>query len=250
VTDADSTLQPVPDALLAPRPDAQDRLGGLSAPDPAALNRTHDMAGLRARGGLVVRSIEDRRRALVAARVARCGGGVAIDVGCEDGWIASAYADRMTQTVLVDVDPAMLERARARAIPRARTLVADAAAVGAVPPASADVVVLSAILEHVADPRAVLGAWAAALRPGGRFVVYVPADRPILALKRALRVTHLARLVRGISLEPAPGHVRVFSRRALVRLLRPFGVLEELEFDPVCLGYAATVRVPAATDGS
>ena len=39
MTDADSTLQPVPDTLLAPRPDAQDRLGGLSAPDPRCAAR-------------------------------------------------------------------------------------------------------------------------------------------------------------------------------------------------------------------
>jgi SAM-dependent methyltransferase len=212
------------------------------------------MAGLRSRGGIVVRTIEERRKDLVAARVRRvltlvpsgpCSGVVA-DVGCEDGWIAQAYAAHAGETILVDVDPAVL--GRATAIPRCRTVVADAATRDAVPRASVDVVVLSAILEHVVDPGAVLAAWAPALREGGRFVVYVPADRPILALKRVLRVARLAFLVRGVSLDPAPGHVRTFSRRSLVRLLKPFGVLEEVEFDPAVLGYAATVRVTPPDD--
>lgn len=254
MTEPASTSPPVPDATLAPSPTPTGARRNRSSPavettDASTLNRTHDMAGLRSRGGIVVRSIEDRRRDLVAARVRRAlasapaasRGGVVADVGCEDGWIARAYAEHALETILVDVDPCVL--ARAFAIPRSRTVVADAASIGAVAPASVDVVVLSAILEHVPDPRAVLAAWAPALRAGGRFVVYVPADRPILALKRVLRLMRLRFLVRGISLEPAPGHVRTFSRRSLVRLLKPFGVLEEIEFDPAVLGYAATVRL-------
>ena len=263
MTDADST-PPVPDAILARAPtprgsrsddghSSDDRHGGVGLFDASALNRTHDKAGLRSRGGIVVRSIEDRRRELVVARVRRAlsllasgsplRSGVVADVGCEDGWIARGYAEQAAQTILVDVDPRMLARACESSIPRCRTVVADAAFEGAVAPSSVDVVVLSAILEHVRDPKAVLAAWAPALSDGGRFVVYVPADRPILALKRVLRATRLGFLVRGVSLDPAPGHVRTFSRRSLVRLLKPFGVLEELEFDPAVLGYAATVRV-------
>lgn len=222
-------------------------------PDAAALNLTHDMAGFRARGGFVVRSIEARRRALVADRVLRAAAAgrgassVVVDVGCEDGWIAHGFAASVGETILVDVDPAVLARAAGRGLPRSRTVVADAASAEGVSPSSADIVVLSAILEHVPDPRAVLGAWSGALRPGGRFVVFVPADRPILVIKRFVRATGLGRLLRGISLEPAPGHVRVFSRRSLVRLVKPFGVLEEVEFDPGVLGYAATVRTPSGS---
>jgi SAM-dependent methyltransferase len=241
VTDAMPNRPPVPPVVPArspvPFPTATTRDA------VAALNRTHDMAGLRARGGLVVRSIEARRRALVVRRVLRAGGGVVVDVGSEDGWIAAGYAAHVRETILVDLDPSMLARARARGLPRVRTLEADAAAPDVLAPASVDVVVLSAVLEHVPRPEAVLHAWAPALRVGGRFVVFVPADRPILAAKRLLRATGLHRLARGVSLDPAPGHVRTFTRRSLVRLLNPFGVLEEVEFDPAVLGYAATLRV-------
>lgn len=255
MTDSESSSSSVPDVTAIHR--LHDSIGSPgSALDASRLNRTHDMAGLRSRGGIVVRSIETRRRELVVARVRRAivlstspsgpgasPSGVVVDVGCEDGWIAQGYAAHARETILVDVDPIVLERARAASIPRSRTVTADAAARGAVPPSSADVIVLSAILEHVSDPGAVLAAWAPALRDGGRFVIYVPADRPILTLKRLMRMTRLGFLARGVSLDPAPGHVRTFSRRSLVRLLKAFGVLEEVEFDPAVLGYAATVRV-------
>lgn len=218
---------------------------GAASVDPArnaALNATHDMAGLRARGGRIVRAIEARRRRLVSARVLRSRPRVVADVGCEDGWLAEAYADRVGETVLVDLDPAMLARARAKRLPRTRTVVGDASDATLLAPLGADVVVLSAVLEHLARPALALSAACAALRPGGRIVVYVPADRPILLAKRLLRVTRLSRLVPGLSLEPAPGHVRTFDRASLVRLLAPFGTVEEVVFDPAVLGYAAVVR--------
>ena len=70
---------------------------------------------------------------------------------------------------------------------------------------------------------------------------------------RAVRLTGATRLgglVRGVSLAPAPGHVRTFDRSSLVRLLKPFGVLEEVVFDPAVLGYAAVVRSPSLPRGA
>jgi SAM-dependent methyltransferase len=211
----------------------------------ATLNRTHDMAGMRARGGRLVRAIEERRRRLVAHRVVRLRPRVAVDVGGEDGWIAEAWASRVGETVIVDLDPAMAERARARRLPRTRVLVGDATDPGLLPRGGADVIVLSAVLEHLPRPADALRALAPALVAGGRFVVFVPADRPILAAKRVLAATGLHRLARGVSLEPAPGHLHAFDRASLSALLAPFGSIEELELDPAVLGYAATVRVDA-----
>ena len=228
----------------APRADA----GGPPAAGPdaatvAALNRTHDMAGLRARGGAVVRAVEARRRALVADRVRRLRPRVVVDVGAEDGWIAEAYAAGVGRTVLVDLDPAVLARAAARGLPRVTCVVGDARGPAPLPDGCADVVVLSAVLEHVPAPARVLAAWARVLVPGGHVVVFVPADRPILAAKRVLGATGLHRLVPGVSLAPAPGHVVTFTRARLARLLNPFGAVEEIGFDPGVLGYTALLRV-------
>lgn len=211
----------------------------------ATLNRTHDMAGMRARGGGVVRAVEERRRRLVASRVLRARPGVVADVGCEDGWIAQAYAAAVTETILVDCDPAMLERAAARGLPRARTRLGEATDPECLPPASVDVLLLSAVLEHLPRPADALEALRPAVRPGGRLVAYVPADRPILFAKGILRRTGLSRWAKGVSLDPAPGHLHTFDRASFAALLRPFGALLEVSFDPGTLGYVGVVRVPS-----
>jgi len=235
------TSIPAP-TLVPPRAVAPGPAGG-DAARVAALNVTHDMAGLRSRGGAVVRAIEARRRTLVARRVRRLAPRVVVDVGAEDGWIAQAYAHAVGRTVLVDLDPVVLARAEARGLPRTTCVVGDARGPAPLPDGCADVVVLSAVLEHVEAPARVLAAWARVLVPGGHVVVFVPADRPILAAKRVLAVTGLHRFVPGVSLAPAPGHVVTFGRAALARLLNPFGAVEEIGFDPGVLGYTALLRV-------
>jgi SAM-dependent methyltransferase len=210
------------------------------------LNRTHDMAGMRARAGGLVRRIEERRRRGIAARVLRSAPAVVVDVGCEDGWVAEAYADRVARVVLADCDGDVLARSALASRPNVRTVVADACDPSPIRRAlggeGADVVLLAALLEHLTDPGAALAALRGLLRPGGRLVVYVPADGPILLLKRALRWSGTGALVRGLSLDPAPGHLRRFDRASLADLLRPHGVPEEIAFDPLCLGYHAVLR--------
>lgn len=211
-----------------------------------ALNRTHAMAAMRARAGRLVGGIEARRRRLVADRVRRLQPRVVVDAGCEDGWIAEGYVDHVARLVLLDVDPGVLADARLAARPGVSTAVADVTDTNAVRAALAgtvaDVVVLSALLEHLPHPADALAALRHVLRPGGRFVVYLPADGPILLAKAVLRTSRLGGLVRGLSLDPAPGHLHRFDRRGVKRLLTHAGVLEELTFDPVCLGYVAVVR--------
>jgi SAM-dependent methyltransferase len=210
------------------------------------LNRTHAMSGMRARAGYVVTAIEARRRRLVADCVRRLAPRDVVDVGCEDGWIAAGYADRVARLTLVDVDPEVLADAPLAARANVETVAVDATRAGdvaaALPPASADVIVLSALLEHLPVPRLALEALAPTLRAGGHFVVYVPADGPILFAKGVLKRTRLGRLVRGLSLEPAPGHLHRFDRRGLVRLLAGVGHVSSVTFDPLCLGYLAVVR--------
>jgi SAM-dependent methyltransferase len=212
------------------------------------LNRTHDMAGMRARAGRLVRAIEERRRRGIGSRVLASEPSLVVDVGCEDGWIAETYADRVARVVLVDLDADVLARSAVARRANVETVVADALDPTPIEQVvgreGADVVALSALLEHLVDPGAALAALRPLLRRGGRFVVYVPADGPILLAKRLLRATGTGLLVRGLSLEPAPGHVQRFDRASLRSLLRPHGAVEEIAFDPLCLGYHAVVRRP------
>ncbi len=214
-----------------------------------ALNRTHAMADMRARAGWIVRAIEERRRGWVARTVARLAPATVVDVGCEDGWMAEAYADDVDRLVLSDLDADVLRGAALAARPDVETVVSDAlhpdALFDHMAGGRADLIVLSALLEHVPRPGDVLRALTPLLREGGRFVVYVPADGPILFLKSILKRTRLGALVRGLSLDPAPGHLHVFDRARFSALLRPFGEIEQLAFDPLCLGYVAVLRPDA-----
>ncbi|MDJ0523438.1 MAG: class I SAM-dependent methyltransferase [Planctomycetota bacterium] len=212
----------------------------------AELNQSHAMSAMRARSGRIVNAIEKRRRRLVADRVRRLAPRVVVDVGCEDGWIAEAYVDAVKRVVLADLDASVLQRSALAQHPHVTI-----AEVDALQPAplrdelgedGADVIVLSALLEHLPDPAAALDALTTLLAARGRFVIYLPADGPILFAKSLLKHSRLGGLVRGLSLEPAPGHLHRFTRRDVAALLRPFGVVEELAFDPVCLGYIAVVR--------
>ena len=223
------------------------------------LNKTHAMAAMRARAGRVVNAIEARRRRLVVERVLRGRPQIVVDVGCEDGWIAEGYAPAVLarpggRVVLADLDPDVLAATALAGRAGVATVVTDATAPRALHehlgPRGADVLVLSALLEHLPEPRAALVALAPLLAPGGRFVIYLPADGPILLAKRVLKTTRLGRLIRGLPLEPAPGHLHTFARKDVARLLgvltRDGAVVEELTFDPACLGYVAVVRAPAS----
>lgn len=236
----------VPSAATLPLPDERVARN-------QALNQTHSMAEMRARGGWIVRAIERRRRELVARRVRARQPRTVLDLGCEDGWIAEAYAEGLERLVLADLDPAMLAQGRLAGRPGVVSVVGDAlqpaalrAHVGA---RGADVIVLSALLEHLHDPGAALAGLRPLLAPGGCFVVYVPADGPILRAKKVLRVTGLGRLVRGLSLDPAPGHVQRFDAAGLRAVLAPHGVVRSLRFDPLALGYTAVLE-PGAPAGA
>ena len=222
-----------------------------------ALNETHAMATLRDEGGQVVRYLEARRRRLIVDAILALAPRRLLDVGCEDGWLAEGYASHVQEIVLSDIDAAMLRRSRVGERPGVRVIEADATQPGPLVDALgagwADVVLLSALLEHLPDPRVALRALCGRLflrgngapsgRRQGHLVIYLPADRPILFLKGVLKCTRLGRLVKGLSLEPAPGHLHTFSRKDVVRLLQPYGTLVRLHFDPLCLGYLAVVRV-------
>lgn len=216
-------------------------------PDSVHVHREHSMAQLRARGGWAVHSIEERRRRWVARAVRRLAPECVVDLGCEDGWMAQAYVEHVGTVWLADRDPELLARSPLVAHPRVKTVVVDAEQPEplrrALQGRAVDLLVLSALLEHLPQPRRALQGLLPMLAPGGRVLLYLPADRPILALKGILRVSRLGRLVRGLSLEPAPGHLHTFDRGAVARLLTGLGSVEEIAFDPLCLGYRAQLRV-------
>jgi SAM-dependent methyltransferase len=101
-----------------------------------------------------------------------------LEVGCGPGHLSHRLAGRGLEATGVDLDPAMVERARASAARRGDTgqrrpmfLVGDAAAL-AFPDNSFDLVVSTLSLHHWADPAAGLAEIGRVLRPGGRALIW------------------------------------------------------------------------------
>ena len=200
-----------------------DRPGGVARWN-LALNRRYGMQNLRDHPSWLVRWIEARRRARVAALVAPFER--ALDLGAEDGSLASGWRDKGGFTLLLDVDARMLRRGAGPA------LAADACRLP-LRDASFDVVVLSALLEHLVDPRLGVAEARRVLRPGGRIVAYVPWDDAVVGLKRWARRLRLP--LGKLHGNMAPGHLRRFSRGALRELFAPMRA--RVTLDPWSLGY-------------
>jgi len=197
-----------------------------------ALNRRYGMENLRGHGNPLVRRIERRRRRNLAALVPPFDR--ALDLGAEDGSLAAEWRGKGRFVLLVDLDAAMLGRGGA---PGAA---ADAMRLP-VRSRSVDVVVLSAILEHVLEPEDAVAEAARVLRPGGCLVAYVPWDAAVVRLKRWAR--RLGLRLGALAEGQAPGHLRTFDRASVRRLFGQVAREVRVRLDPLSLGYYVEARV-------
>ncbi len=134
-------------------------------------------------------------------------GDVVIDLGCGPGADLAAFAEEAGergQVIGVDVDAQALAEAAGRvaSLPQVRVTQGDIHAL-ALPDASADRVHTDRVLQHVADPAAVLAEVRRVLRPGGRAVFAEPdwetlvIDYPDLAVSRSYTRFVAERVVRN-----------------------------------------------------
>jgi S-adenosylmethionine-diacylgycerolhomoserine-N-methlytransferase len=111
-------------------------------------------------------------------------GDLVVELGCGTGENLERFGARLAplrRLVLVDLCPALLERARARAAPFSNVAVVEADITRYRPPGPVDCVFLSYALTMVEDWRAVIANAVAMLRPGGTLGVvdfYVSPARP------------------------------------------------------------------------
>ncbi len=145
----------------------------LHAPDGIVMA---DAARYDSLTGVLLGSFYDSVAADVAA-TAPVGGRV-LDVGCGPGHLPNRLArDHGLEVTGLDLDPAMIERARAnaeRAVTAERhpTFVAGGVAALPFPDASFDVVVSTLSMHHWADATTGLAEIGRVLRPGGRALIW------------------------------------------------------------------------------
>ena len=140
--------------------------------------RCYEVAADALLGGLYRRMADD-----LAGAVAAIPAPEVLEVGPGPGALAVELARRVPDLRLtgLDVDPAMVELARARArreglVDRLAFVVGDVAALP-FPDASFDLVTCSFSAHHWPDGRAAFGEIRRVLRPGGRAIVYDLPDR-------------------------------------------------------------------------
>jgi SAM-dependent methyltransferase len=160
-----------------------------------------------------------------------------VDIGCGDGMctqvalkVCDATPNASVSVVGFDWSLAALDQARARGVPVARASADEAG----LPLASSsmDVVIMSEIIEHLVDPDNALDEALRVLVPGGTLLLSTPNlaawyNRVLLAVGVQPVFTEVS--LRGIYGRPGTevvGHLRVFTRRALLGLLKAIGFVD------------------------
>jgi len=152
-----------------------------------------------------------------------------VDLGCGDGAATSlaAQVNPGHRIVGLDWSADALRQARTRGLTLVRAEVEPAG----LPIASgrADVVLMSELIEHLVDPDSALEEARRVLKPGGTLLLSTPNlaawyNRGLLALGVQPLFTEVS--LRGVFGRPGrqvAGHLRLFTRRALVGLLAARG---------------------------
>jgi SAM-dependent methyltransferase len=144
-----------------------------------------------------------------------------LDVGCGEGVLTEMWADRLEveRIVGIDLDDPKLEaewRRRERANLEFRTGLGHE-----LPYADDefDAVAAMEVLEHVPDPKAVLGEMA---RVASRWILVSVPREPLWRGLNMARGAYLS------DLGNTPGHLNHWSKRSFARLIRDYGELAEL----------------------
>jgi 2-polyprenyl-3-methyl-5-hydroxy-6-metoxy-1,4-benzoquinol methylase len=167
---------------------------------------------------------EPRSRERAAAAIGLLGEagisrGRLLDLGCGPGWALDAFRAAGFDARGVDASGAAVEEARARGLDAVclDVAAADADSLRRAAGGGFDAAVLLEVLEHFADPLAVLGKARALLAPGAPLVISLPNE---IALPARLALL-LGRLPFGGHDDP---HVRHFDRWRARRLLAEAGL--------------------------
>ena len=182
--------------------------------------------------GVPLRSGPDRahRQARMLAEMLRgvAGPAVIVDLGCGDGSALAVAAERNPAHRFVGIDWSgdALRQARALGLTVVRAgVAADLPVAGG----TADVVIMSELIEHLVDPDGAVAEARRILRPGGSLLLSTPNlaawyNRGLLAL--GIQPVFSEVSLRGVFGRPGhvvAGHLRLFTLRALTEFLTASG---------------------------
>jgi SAM-dependent methyltransferase len=168
-------------------------------------------------------------RMLAAALAGHSGPQRIVDVGCGEGTATALVKGMDPRNIVIGVDWSAMALVQARA----RGLLVIQGGVDAfglpLPDASADVVIMSELIEHLVDTDAAVEEVRRILRPGGILLLSTPNlaawfNRGLLSV--GIQPVFSEVSLRGIYGRPGEqvvGHLRLFTRRALVEFLTARG---------------------------
>ena len=166
---------------------------------------------------------------VILSRLGEGRGRKALDVGAADGFLAERLTAQGWSVTALERDPELAARARGRC---KEVVVADLESAPPLLDGPFDAIVYGDVLEHLSDPGAVLRALNQTLAPGGTVIVSVPNVAHVW-VRLSLLVGRFDHADRGI-LDRT--HLRFFTRRTLLELLRGAGLgVVELAVTPVPL---------------
>lgn len=176
---------------------AHNEIARAAAMDPGALNdelaRAHPINDYYERSPLPIRWIERRRLQIIFDMVDEQPGDRLLEVGAGGGHVLRQF--RRAQLTAVDVSDVFLEIARRNLQGYNCTFLKGEIATLGLPAATFDKIVCTEVLEHTADPEAILAELARLLAPSGRAIITIPNDPLINRTKDVLRRTPLGLLL-------------------------------------------------------
>lgn len=144
-----------------------------------------------------------------------------LELGIGHGYSCNRFAEHFAAYEVVDGSPAIIERFRST-YPDSPAVLHEAYFEEFTPDAPIDLIVMGFVLEHVADPAAILTRYRGFLAPGGRIAVAVPNAQ---SLHR--RFGHAAGLLPDMTAlgeaDHALGHLRAFTLDSLTTQIREAG---------------------------
>jgi len=194
--------------------------------------REHDIDDYYHRSGFLIRAIERRRLACIRRLVDAKPDEHILEVGCGGGHVLQLFPH--AKLTGVDVSGEMLRKARHNLCGyRIELLKGELQQLG-LPDQRFDKIICSEVLEHVIDPREILGQMQRLLKPDGRAVITFPNDVLVNGLKSVIRRSRLTILppFRRVSWGGDHYHLHVWRVAEMRALLSEYWQVQTERFAP------------------